>query len=76
MSEVNLEYATSFATAIGNNPTEQPTADIFEELKDLLTNIRMAYNAYISTEGLIGNYTEQESHLRFLTVLEASTYAR
>lgn len=71
MSEVNLEYATSFATAIGNNPTEQPTADIFEELKDLLTNIRMAYNAYISTEGLIGNYTEQESHLRFLTVLEA-----
>ncbi|MFI8605969.1 hypothetical protein ACIGCP_16000 [Cellulophaga baltica] len=71
MAEVTLEYATSFATAISNNPTKQPTTDIFEELKDLLTNIRMAYNAYISTEKLIANYTEQEGHLRFLTVLEA-----
>ncbi|ADV47561.1 hypothetical protein Celal_0211 [Cellulophaga algicola DSM 14237] len=71
MAEVTLEYANSFATALSNNPTKQPTTDIFEELKDLLTNIRMAYNAYISTEGLVGNYTEQESHLRFLTVLEA-----
>lgn len=71
MAEVTLEYAISFATALSNNPTKQTTADIFEELKDLLINIRMAYNAYISTEGLIGNYTEQESHLRFLTVLEA-----
>lgn len=71
MAEVTLEYATSFATAIKNNLAKQPTTDIFEELKDLLTNIRMAYNAYISTEGLVGNYTEQESHLRFLTVLEA-----
>lgn len=71
MAEVTLEYATSFATALSNNPTKQPTTDIFEELKDLLISIRMTYNAYISTEGLIGNYTEQESHLRFLTVLEA-----
>ncbi|MCX2680748.1 hypothetical protein OOZ15_12415 [Galbibacter sp. EGI 63066] len=71
MAEVSLEYATSFTTAIKHNPTESPSIEIFEELKDLLTNIRMAYNAYISTEVLTGTYSEQESHLRFLTVLEA-----
>jgi len=71
MAEVILEYATSFATALENNPSKEPSIDIFEELKDLLTNIRMAYNAYISTEALTKNYSEQESHLRFLTVLEA-----
>src|SRR5690606_36044286 len=45
MDEVTLEYATSFATAIKDNPAKQPTTDIFNELKDLLSNIRMAYNA-------------------------------
>lgn len=71
MAEVSLEYATSFATALENNPEEKPSIEVFEELKDLLINIRMAYNAYISTEVLTGKYSEQESHLRFLTVLEA-----
>jgi len=71
MAEVTLEYAISFVTALKDNPTESPSIEIFEELKDLLTNIRMAYNAYISTEALTGSYSEQESHLRFLTVLEA-----
>ncbi len=71
MAEVSLEYASSFATALENNPTESPSVEIFEELKDLLTNIRMSYNAYIMTEALTGAYSEQESHLRFSTVLEA-----
>lgn len=71
MAEVSMEYATSFATALVNNPSEEPSLEIFEELKDLLTNIRMSYNAYISTETLTASYSEQESHLRFLTVLEA-----
>lgn len=71
MAEVSLEYATSFATAINDNPTEKPSKEIFEELKDLLTNIRMAYNNYILTENLTETYSEQESHLRFGTILEA-----
>lgn len=71
MAEVSLEYATSFATALDNNPSDIPSIEIFGELIDLLTNIRMAYNAYITIETLTSSYSEQESHLRFLTILEA-----
>jgi len=71
MAEVTLEYANSFATALKNEPRNDPTTDIYEELKDLLINIRMAYNQYISSEALTGAYSDQESHLRFQTILEA-----
>ena len=70
-SELNLEYAISFSTAIKDNPTAIPNNKILYNLFHHLSNIRLSYNHFISSEIHLGKYSELESLLRFKTILEA-----
>ena len=71
MAEVSLEYANSFSTAIKDNPDTKPDLKILWELKELLYNVRLAYNAYIGSEITDTESSPEENHLRFKAILEA-----
>lgn len=71
LSEITLELGLSFAVAIAENPSKEPTLEIINELIEHLIDIRHGYNGYVMSENVSGKYSELESMLRFKTILEA-----
>lgn len=74
-SELAMEYAMSFSTAIAGNPNEEPTNEICDELVNLLANVRQNYCYYVMTDFVESDNNELEKHLRFKTIME-SLYMR
>lgn len=74
-SELALEYAMSFSTAIAGNPSEEPTDEICDELINLMADIRQNYCYYVMTDFVESHHSEVEKHLRFKTIIE-SLYMR
>lgn len=71
-SERLLEYGHSFAMAIETpNKENIPSRKIFNELLNLLDSVIFNYHYLIMGESVEGNYTKEESHLRFTTIAEA-----
>ncbi len=71
-SERLLEYGHSFALAIESPINENlPSRKIFDELLSLLDSVIFNYHYLIMGESVEGNYTKEESHLRFTTIAEA-----
>lgn len=71
-SERLLEYGHSFAMAIDTpNKENIPSRKVFDELLNLLDSVIINYNYLIMAESVEGNYTKEESHLRFTTITEA-----
>ena len=71
-SERLLEYGHSFALAIDTPNNENiPSRKVFDELLNLLDTVIFNYHYLIMGESVEGNYTKEESHLRFTTIAEA-----
>lgn len=71
-SERLLEYGHSFALAVDTSlSSRKPNRKIFDELLRLLDETIFSYHYLIMTESIEGNYTKEESHLRFVTISEA-----
>lgn len=71
-SERLLEYGHSFALAVDTANSENvPSRKVFDELLNLLDSVISNYHYIIMCESVEGNYTKEESHLRFTTIAEA-----
>ncbi|MBA0882458.1 hypothetical protein [Flavobacterium undicola] len=73
--ELAMEYGQSFATAVREISSDEPTGEIGNEVIGLLYNIRKLYSQYVMTESAEKNIPELENKMRYKTITE-SLYMR